>query len=383
MRAQSLRHGGLVVALLVAACQARQESAGPSTATPGSTPGPAPTATAGSPTDGPATTGAPQTPIPELLRLTLDASGPILTPEDGPAGARYALPAAGTRARDGRYVLVVVWFGDEQAGEPPKVTVATSRDAREWRVRETPILTALGVGPSQPGPIPSAIVELDDGSWQLYGWAADTADQSSFASWRASAPVLDGPWTLDGDRILEPGPGRSWDSQTASIGSVQRTGSGFAAWYEGQPPGFNLRGDLGYATSTEGLTWEKFDDAATTAPELAESDPVVRRGLCGVGTSMAVYQPQVELAGDGYLMVFGGFGASGERMDLFGALSTAGTHWTCGTPEPLLQASGIPGSQGIHTIASLPLGDGRVGILVESLGERRSDIWLAEVTPAD
>jgi hypothetical protein len=182
--------------------------------------------------------------------------------------------------------------------------------------------------------------------------------------------------------VLVPGAGGTWDSQTASISSVQPTASGFAAWYEGSPPGFSLRGDLGLATS-DGLAWQKHDDPATTSTGFAASDPVVRRGICGIGTSLAVFQPQVELAPDGYAMVFGGFGRSREQMDLFGAVSGDGISWTCGTPEALLRPSGIPDSQGIHTIASFPMGDERYGLLIESLGEAHSDIWFATVRLLD
>jgi hypothetical protein len=108
---------------------------------------------------------------------------------------------------------------------------------------------------------------------------------------------------------------------------------------------------------------------------------VVKRGICGGGTSQAVFQPQVEVVRDGYAMVFGGFGASVDRMDVFGAVSSDGVRWTCGTPEALLRTSGIPNSQGIHSLASFPLGDGRIGLVVESLGEDHSDLWLATVTP--
>jgi hypothetical protein len=165
---------------------------------------------------------------------------------------------------------------------------------------------------------------------------------------------------------------------------VQRTDAGFTAWYEGQPPGSNLRGDLGVAMSTDGLSWRKYDDPATTAASLAESDPVIARGICGGGTEQAVFQPQVEIAREGgYIGMFGGYGASREHMDVFGAVSPDGIHWSCGTPEPLIRFSGIPNSQGIHTIGSFPLGDGRIALVLESLGAGHSDLWLATVRLLD
>jgi len=311
------------------------------------------------------------------MELALQGSGPIIRAGNGPAGSAFALPAAAARTRDGGYVLIIVWFPAENG--TPVIALATSADAQTWDVGKDPIIEDLGVGGTDPGPIPTALVQLDDGSWQLYGWAAVGPEGTRFESWRASAAKVEGPWRLDAAQVLVPGPGGTWDSQTASIGSVQPTASGFAAWYEGSPPGFSLRGDLGLATSADGLAWEKHDDPATTSTAFAASDPVIRRGICGIGTSLAVFQPQVELAPDGYAMVFGGFGRSREEMDLFGAVSRDGIAWTCGTPEALLVPDGIPDSQGIHTIASFPMGNGGYGLVIESLGDAHSDLWLATV----
>ena len=111
---------------------------------------------------------------------------------------------------------------------------------------------------------------------------------------------------------------------------------------------------------------------------------MIARGICGGVTAQAVFQPQVEVArAGGFIGVFGGYGASREHMDVFGAVSTDGSHWSCGTPEPLIRFGGIPNSQGIHTIASFPLGDGRIGLVLESLGDGQSNLWLATVRLLD
>jgi hypothetical protein len=192
----------LLLALLVAACQRATPSV-PSAPSTDASPDAAETSAGSGGVPSASDGRVAATAIPELLALTLDDAGPIITPEDGPDWARYSLPAAATRARDGTYVLVIVWFG-ESDDQPPAITVATSSDTRAWNVRTEPILDHVGVGSARPGPIPAALVQLDHG-WQMYGWAADATQPTYFASWRASAPDLDGPWTLDQDRILAPG----------------------------------------------------------------------------------------------------------------------------------------------------------------------------------
>jgi hypothetical protein len=376
MTTRIARACSLTAALMIGACQP-----GPG---PTGTPAVAPTSSAGTnvPSDAPssAPTATPA-PISELLRLTLDMDGPVIRHEDGPAGSVYALPAGAARARDGSYALLVVWFPADNG--PSVRTLARSEDGRRWKVDKTPILTELGVGGTDPGPIPAALLDAGDDGWQLYGWADDPLRSPHFDTWRASASRLAGPWTLDRAHVIQTGRPGTWDSQTTGVRSVLRTETGFAAWYEGSPPGRTVRGDIGYASSVDGLAWEKYDDPSTTTAALAQSDPVVHTGICGQDTSVALFQPHVERDGDRFDMVFGGFGRSHEEMDLFGAVSDDGIVWTCGTPTALLKTSDVPDSDGIHTFASFPLDDGRIGLLVESLGPGHSDIWLATVEPID
>jgi hypothetical protein len=362
----------LAASVLAAGCQATASIAptGAASPTPRAAEG------SGAPSTG-ATDGPAGTPIPSLVSLELAAGGPILRPADGPAGSIYAMPAAGARDRDGTLVLAVVWFPTENAR--PVITIARSTDGATWQVGDTDILAGLEIGTADPGPIPSALVQLDDGSWQLFGWSAANVAGTQFLAWRTSAPALDGPWTIDTLEVLEAGPGGAWDSLMAAAASVQRHDGEYLLWYEGEPPGSSNRGDIGLATSTDGLTWTKLDDPATTDPPFAESDPVIATGICGPGTAVAVEQPQVERLGDRFVAVFGGYGAGEPSMGVWAAVSADGRDWQCATPEQLLTGSDIPGGQGIHTMASVPLADGRMGLILESLGSGSSELWWATV----
>ncbi len=347
-----------MVAVVVLACQ------------PAATRAPSPASSAGAsrPPSPASSPGAGGTSVPARVTLSLDVSGPIIRSSDGPPGYLYALPAAAARDQDGGYLLFIVWFGVENADI--MTTVSRSSDGVTWDVGREPVLANLGVGNADPGPIPTAALQLDDGSWALYGWAADNSEPPSISSWRASAPEPDGPWTLDAPAVLLPGPAGSWDSLMTAMASVQSVEGGYVGWYEGQPPGSESRGDVGFATSEDGLAWQKLDE------------PVIERGICGPATQQAVAQPQVEAYAGGYVALLGGVAAPRDDVNIFAALSTDGRSWTCGAPAALLTSDDIPGSQGIHTLASLPLGDGRVGLVVESLGSGRSDLWWATVEVA-
>lgn len=356
----------VLIASLIGGCQANPPSAPPSSIGPVATV--RPTATPKPTIAGPAVT------------LTLDTSGPIVGSDAGIAGHPYASPAAAARDAGGGYVLFIVWSSGEPGSEV--VTVARSQDGRTWRVGKTAILSAPGkVPPGAVRHVPTAAVQLQDGTWQLYGWATLPGDPQSEESWRASAPTPEGPWAIDAREVLLPGAPGAWDSQVAAVGAVQRSSSGYALWYEGAGPGSGVRGDIGSATSSDGLVWQKADDPTTTSVALDASDPVIHRGVCGPGTSLALYQPQVELAPGGYIGAVGAYGIS-DDFAVFGLTSIDGVTWRCGSTAPILRPSDIPGSNGLHALASMPLDDGSVALLIESLGDKHSDIWLATMSVA-
>jgi hypothetical protein len=63
---------------------------------------------------------------------------------------------------------------------------------------------------------------------------------------------------------------------------------------------------------------------------------------------------------------------------VLGATSADGIHWSC-TGEVLLRAADIPDSDGIESIQGATL-DGQPILLIESLVERGTEIWLATVS---
>jgi hypothetical protein len=303
------------------------------------------------------------------VRLTLDASGPIVASDAGPAGRHWVMPAAAARDRDGGFVLFIVWFGDVSGDQ--LVTVARSDDGRAWRIGTDPILTDLGMDVVQPLAIPTAAMQLDDGSWAMYGWASSRTAPNRQSTWRATAPEPDGPWTLDGAQVIEAGAPGSWDSQTAVAASVHRTADGFGLWYEGEAPGGSARGDIGFATSPDGRAWQK------------EEAPVIAAGACGAATSLAIEQVQVERWSGGFAAVTAAFDDLESPMALFGLTSPDGRTWSCASTEPILQAAAIPGGQGIHMIASVALEADRFLLIVESLLGSRSELWSAIVEVGD
>jgi hypothetical protein len=235
-------------------------------------------------------------------------------------------------------------------------------------VGDEPIYDDLGLDLADPGPIPQAAIQLEDGTWQLYGWGALRTNPRAFTSWLATAPAPEGPWRLEAQDLVPLGQSGSWDSQAAALSSVvRRLDGGYVGWYDGQAPGTTYRGSIGYATSEDGVTWTK------------RPAPLIAAGFCGAATAAATIQPQVLPWRDHDLMLFAGHPDGGERMSVFAATSQDGVEWRCESNDPVLTKRDIPGSLDIHTIKGIELGENRVGLIVESLGRESSDLWLAEV----
>ena len=97
---------------------------------------------------------------------------------------------------------------------------------------------------------------------------------------------------------------------------------------------------------------------------------------CGKLGARYAAGPRLIPTGGGYLLLFD------QDRETAMATSTDGHAWTCVGPDPLLVAEDVPGGQGIHTIAAADV-DGEVSVLIESLIDGGSEIWLGELQLAE
>jgi predicted GH43/DUF377 family glycosyl hydrolase len=190
----------------------------------------------------------------------------------------------------------------------------------------------------------SALIE-DDGTWVLYfrTWeSGGTLARSSMG--RATAPDPDGPWTPDPERVLQPGPQGSWDDVQAAPGSVLKTDDGYVMFYAGNKKA------VGMATSTDGITWTKYNDPTTSGPEFGASDPVfgVSKGA-PTWDDVEVYQPRVVQSPEGFVMLYTATGsAPGMGRAAHGmAISEDGIHWTRLPENPVLLRDTVRGGQNL------------------------------------
>lgn len=133
------------------------------------------------------------------------------------------------------------------------------------------------------------IVTSDDrtvpGDWNgdWLGSASVVKDGGTYKMWYSGGNEIDGESigyanSPDGvnwfkplsDPLLEAGPLSAWDGASVADPAVLATGSGFQMWYVGLDV-FDDRG-IGYATSLDGLTWQKYDGNPVLRPDSSDED---------------------------------------------------------------------------------------------------------------
>jgi predicted GH43/DUF377 family glycosyl hydrolase len=65
-------------------------------------------------------------------------------------------------------------------------------------------------------------------------------------------------WMKYPDPVLSPGPAGSWDSSLVRVGSVIWNGTLFLMWYLGANPTTSQNGAIGLAFSRDGISWSKY-----------------------------------------------------------------------------------------------------------------------------
>jgi hypothetical protein len=197
-----------------------------------------------------------------------------------------------------------------------------------------PILTP-GPSGSWEYSIQHASIVFDGNIYHMYYSGESTAPSYDGAVGHATSP--DGiVWTKDtlNNPVLTKGSVGSWDSDYIFSPSVLYDGTIFHMWYTAaRPTNANIR--IGYATSLDGVIWEKYNDPATTGTLYAESDPVLIPGSSGSWDDRTVEVPAVILESGSYIMWYRGMDyAFNEGIGR--ATSTDGINWTKEPPNPVL-----------------------------------------------
>ncbi len=343
-----MRHLCLLVLLCLTACAPRATATAVSTAVISP-----PTAVPSTATHAPPTLAPTATPEPSPTTEPTATAAPAffehlgeIVPH-GPSGAwdgKYTDPGAVVYA-DGAFHL----FRNGFKNWPAAVSIGyvTSTDGLTWtEPSEDPLWGSQDVPFAGLAALASSVLVEPDGTWVLYFYTWESAAFPTHSRiGRATAPAPTGPWTVDAEPVLTPGPAGAWDSQQVLAPDVFRDGdNGYVMYYSGTATG--RAQSIGRATSPDGIHWTKYDDPATTAQAVAASDPVLRPDPAGTWDKSWVHQPRVFQTAAGWVMVYRGVAdTNGQRMALGYATSADGLTWERAAANPILTAQAVPGAQ--------------------------------------
>ena len=171
---------------------------------------------------------------------------------------------------DGRFHMFYVGF-KTQAAINGAIGYATSTDGINWSKHPSnPVLQ----GPDDLPTLYAPAVYFDGRQWVMFVNAAENRSIIGRAILRATAPSLDGPWTLGDQPMLDQRSTRQWDYQSQPASFILLDNE--LRLYYMALGGSGIQ--MGLATSPDGLNWTRHDDPITT--ELAQngSDPILPLG---------------------------------------------------------------------------------------------------------
>jgi predicted GH43/DUF377 family glycosyl hydrolase len=246
----------------------------------------------------------------------------------------------------------------------------TSVDGLIWQEEQSePIFTSDQVPyvEAGEGADVSSVVVLEDGTWVFYFHRVSGENPAIIG--RATAPSPLGPWTVDPEPVLLPGPQDAWDDAGVAWPNVVRSEQGFVMYYAGSPGAIG-KSMIGMATSLDGIRWEKYDDPQTVEAPFAESDPVLQPDE--IWTTDGVDRARVVPTSEGWVMVYQG----GALIKRGLAFSPDGVAWTVHPDNPVINLEDFPKS-GTMWDTNLVYRDGIYYYYTEIGSMAGTDVYLA------
>ena len=234
---------------------------------------------------------------PVTLKWTKPTSNPVI--DIGPAGAwdsgAVSLPHV---IFDGS--IYEMWFTGQADGtggdKSTQIGYATSTDGKTWTKYATnPVLKVGSSGSWDSKNVSAPYVIFDSGVYKMwYSGGGDPATSTPAIGYATSTDGIN--WEKYAQNpVLTVGPTGSWDSLYIAGASVLVDGNTYKIWYmgsDGEEP--FLKAQIGYATSSDGVSWVKH----TGNPALATSATTAWD---------SVFFPRVVYNGRFYDMWYSGF----------------------------------------------------------------------------
>ena len=129
-------------------------------------------------------------------------------------------------------------------------------------------------------------------------------------------------WTKHSQPVLLPGESGDWDFYNIHPGTIIKEDNLYKMWYSAG--NFVGHFQIGYAESSDGINWTKYNNQETNENPYINSDPVVCYGTSGIDRA-ALFKPSVHKTESGYEMYY--IGTDLYLESICYAISEDGISW--------------------------------------------------------
>jgi len=215
-----------------------------------------------------------------------------------------------------------MWYAGSDDGKHFRIGYATSADGIVWnKYAGNPVLDLGPTGSWDQYVVGLPYVLLDGAEYKMWYTGSYDESPSSRTGYATSADGI--MWNkYDGNPVLDVGPAESWDEVQVHGPSVLLDGNEYKMWFGGTDVSLNFR--IGYATSADGIVWNKY-----------AGNPVLDLGSDEAWDKDWVYTPRVLFDGKEYKAWFSG---RDRPFDTIGyAASADGIEWNKFARNPVLE----------------------------------------------
>lgn len=214
-----------------------------------------------------------------------------------------------------------MWFAGYDSSDIARIGYATSTDGISWvKYSGNPVLKEGAAGSWDETQVYNPTVVKDGSTFKMWFTGYSTGAKYARIGYATSPDGIT--WTKHPTYVLDAGTFGAWDEGGVGECSVIKDGGTYKMWFAGSDSEQWWR--TGYATSTDGIVWNKYSD-----------NPILSEGAPGSWDEWAAAAPAVIKDGSTYHMLYGGINSS-DAARIGYATSTDGKNWLKSPRNPLI-----------------------------------------------
>jgi len=153
--------------------------------------------------------------------------------------------------------LLKMWISGKAVGVPSQIGYGESDDGIEWELSEDPVVPSGDPGEWDRHKDPGCVIRINDTLKMWFSGSSDGFQLNSSIGYAWS--VGDNEWNVYSDPVMEHSDPGWWDETGVIHPKVHFDGNTYHMWYHGWGGlGLYDPGMIGYATSTNGIDWNKY-----------------------------------------------------------------------------------------------------------------------------